>query len=130
MNKHTFKIEMQLPSLNNYINACRRNAHAGGAFKRESDSICAAYIRKARIPKIKNPVKIHFEWHERTIKRDLDNVAGYGHKTILDALVICGVLKDDSPKYVTGFTDRFVKDGKSGVIVTIEEVGNDDRGKS
>lgn len=122
MNEYTFKIDAQLPSLNNYINACRRNAYAGGSFKKDTDQLCALFIKKSGIPAIKKPVKIYFEWHESTQKRDLDNVAGYGHKTILDALVNCGCLKDDSPRYVKGFTDRFVKDKKSFVIVTIKEL--------
>lgn len=121
MNEYKFIIDEQLPSLNNYINACRRNAYAGGKFKSETDAICALFIKRAGIPQIKNPITIDFEWHESTQKRDLDNIAGYGHKTILDALVNCGVLKDDSPKYVKGFTDRFLKDKKSYVVVTIKE---------
>lgn len=122
MKKHTFKIDMQLPSLNNYITACRRNAYAGGAFKKETDRICSVFIMAAKIPAIKNPVKVNFEWHEKTQKRDLDNISGYGRKTILDALVHCGKLKDDSPKYVKGISDEFVKDKKDFVIVTIEEL--------
>lgn len=122
MKEYKFKIDTKLPSLNEYINACRRNAYSGGSFKKDTDMICSLYIRKAKIPEIKNPVHIRFEWHESTQKRDLDNVAGYGHKTILDALVSCGCLKDDSPKYVKGFTDDFVKDKKCFVVVTITEL--------
>lgn len=122
MKTYTFKIDTQLPSLNNYITACRRNAYAGGAFKKETDRICSVFIMAAKIPAIKNPVKISFEWHEKTQKRDLDNIAGYGHKTILDALVNCRVLKDDSPKYVKGISDDFVKDKKDFVIVSIKEL--------
>lgn len=122
MKEYKFKIDTKLPSLNEYINACRRNAYSGGNFKKDTDMICSVFIRNARIPAIKKPVKIHFEWHESTQKRDLDNIAGYGHKTILDALVSCGCLKDDSPKYVKGFTDDFIKDKKSFCAVTITEL--------
>lgn len=118
----TFKIDEKIPSLNDYINACRRNAHAGGAFKKNTDRVCGLYILAANIKPVKNPVTVEFEWHEANQKRDLDNVAGYGHKTILDALVNCNILKDDSPKHVKGFTDTFVKDKKSYVVVTIKEV--------
>lgn len=118
----TVKIDEKLPSLNQYIDACRRNYHAGGVFKKNTDRVCAIYILAAKIKPVKNPVMIEFEWHEENQKRDLDNVAGYGHKTILDALVNCNIIKDDSPKYVKGFTDKFVKDKKAFVIVTIKEV--------
>lgn len=121
MKEYTFTIDAQLPSLNNYINACRRNAYAGGNFKRQTDQLCAIYIKQARLPEMKKPIIISFEWHESTQKRDLDNIAGYGHKTILDALVNCRVLKDDSPKYVKGLSDNFVKDKKCFVVVTITE---------
>lgn len=119
---HKFTIDAQLPSLNNYIEACRRNAYSGGSFKRQTDKLCATYIRIARLQPIKNPVTIEFEWHEKTQRRDLDNVSGYGHKTILDALVNCGILKDDSPKYVCGLSDSFVRDRKNFVVVTITEI--------
>ncbi len=122
MKEYKFKIDTKLPSLNEYINACRRNAYSGGNFKKDTDMICSVFIRKAKIPEIKSPVHIRFEWHESTQKRDLDNVAGYGHKTILDALVSCGCLKDDSPKHVKGFTDDFVKDKKCFCVVTITEL--------
>ena len=122
MKQHIFVVNEKLPSLNEYINACRKNAHAGGTFKRQSDTLIAFYIRKARLPKINKPVCIDFEWHEKTQKRDLDNVAGYGHKTILDALVLCGILKDDSPRFVKGFSDSFTSDKSDYVKITITEL--------
>lgn len=122
MNEYKFKIDAKLPSLNEYINACRRNAYSGGNFKKDTDTICSVFIRNARITAIKKPVKVHFEWHESTYKRDLDNISGYGRKTILDALVSCGCLKDDSPKYVKGFTEDFIKDKKCFCVVTITEL--------
>lgn len=121
MKEYKFIIEEKLPSLNEYILACRRSAHVGNRFKNETDMICAVYIKQAGIPAIKKPVKVDFEWHEKTDKRDPDNVSGYGHKTIFDALVSCGVLKNDSKRYVKGHSDEYIKDKKDFIVVTIKE---------
>ena len=64
---------------------------------------------------------VRFEWHERTKKRDADNIAS-AKKFILDALVNCGVLQDDSRKYVKGFYDVIVDDKEDFVIVELIEV--------
>ena len=73
--------------------------------------------------KFEHPVFITTEWYELNGRRDPDNVCGYGHKVILDALVDMGVLIDDGGKYVVGFLDRFYVDKKSPRIeITIEEV--------
>lgn len=64
---------------------------------------------------------MRFEWHERTKKRDADNIAS-AKKFILDALVKGGVLVDDSRKYVKGFYDVIVDDKEDFVIVELIEV--------
>ena len=64
---------------------------------------------------------MHFEWHERTKKRDADNIAS-AKKFILDALVKMQVLKDDSRKFVKGFYDVIVDDKEDVVIVELIEI--------
>lgn len=63
-------------------------------------------------------VMLRFEWHERTKKRDADNIAS-AKKFILDALVKMRVLPDDSRKFVKGFTDVIVDDKEDFVIVEL-----------
>ena len=64
-----------------------------------------------------------YRWYEPNKRRDLDNVSSYGRKVIQDALVEVGVLKDDSWKQITGFTDAFYVDKKNPRIeVEIEVV--------
>lgn len=65
-------------------------------------------------------VVVHFEWHERTKKRDADNIAS-AKKFILDALVKNGVLVDDSRKYVKGFYDVVLDDTEDFVKVELVE---------
>lgn len=65
---------------------------------------------------------ISFDWHETTMRRDPDNISGGGRKIILDALVFAKVIPDDGPKYVAGFTDRFIYSPtrQPGVALIIE----------
>lgn len=64
---------------------------------------------------------MRFEWHERTQKRDADNIAS-AKKFILDALVKSGVLEDDSRKYVKGFYDTIIDDKEDFVKVELVEI--------
>ena len=116
------EIPMKLPSLNQYINECRRNRYAAAQMKFEVENEISYYI--FNIPNFKRPIKIHFTWIEENKKRDLDNVC-FAKKFILDAMVKCGKLKNDNRKYVIGFTDSFEYGDKAKVILDIEEVEND-----
>lgn len=117
--KATCVIQMKLPSLNEFIRAERTNRYMGANMKRSTQDGIAWFIRK--LPKFEKPVFIHFHWVEKTSKRDLDNIA-FAKKFILDALVENGKLKDDSQKYVRGFTDTFEKGKEYQAVVVIEEV--------
>lgn len=119
MEVRTVRIPLKLPSCNEYIGACRRNRFLGAKMKRETQDNIAWFIQG--LPAFENPVKIHFHWIEKTSRRDLDGIS-FGKKFILDALVENGKLKDDSQKYVRGFTDTFEKGKEYQAVVVIEEV--------
>ena len=68
--------------------------------------------------KVSGAVKVRFEWHESTKKRDADNIV-FAKKFILDALVKMRVLPNDSRKYVKGFTDDVIDDKADFVIVEL-----------
>lgn len=120
MNK--IEIPFRLPSLNQYINECRKNKYAGANMKKTVDRDIGYYINK--LPQYKNPIKIHFTWVEENKRRDLDNVC-FAKKFILDSMVKAGKLKDDNRNYVVGFEDNFKYDKASKVILEIEEVKNE-----
>jgi hypothetical protein len=65
--RNYFVVEEKLPSLNDYINVCRRNKYNGAKFKKDVENLIAIYIRNAKIKKIltptDKPVFVHFEWH-------------------------------------------------------------------
>ena len=115
----------QLPSLNQYTVACRSNKYVGAKFKKEVEEVIGWYIKQAVTSKSLTPPKgcvmLRFEWHERTKRRDADNIAS-AKKFILDALVTNGILKDDSRKYVKGFYDVIVDDKTDYVKVELVEM--------
>ena len=112
------KIVGKLPSLNEYIEACRRNPHCGAKMKASTEA--AIIPQLAKLPKIDKPIHISFIWHEANKRRDKDNVAA-GKKFILDALQKAGKLINDSNDYIAGFTDRFDYNGKEyGCTLIIE----------
>lgn len=112
-----------LPSMNEFIGAQRSNAYNGASFKKKHQQHCVWAIRRAKIPKIKRPVILHYIFYERSTRRDLDNISGFAHKVIQDALVECGVITNDGWKNIKGYTDTFAVDReKPRIIVMIEEV--------
>lgn len=112
-------IPLKLPSLNEYINACRKNAYAGAKMKKQTQEDIMWFVKK--LPKFDKPINIHFHWVEGNRKRDYDNIAS-AKKFILDAMVKCGKLKDDNRNYVMGFSDTFgYEKGVWKVILEIEE---------
>ena len=112
------EIPFRLPSLNQYINECRRNKYAGAKMKKQVEGDIGWYINK--LPKYNKPIEIHFHWIEENKKRDLDNVC-FAKKFILDSMVKAGKLKDDNRNFVTGFTDTFAYGEESKVILDIKE---------
>lgn len=117
--KYKVEIQMKLPSLNEYINECRKNKYAGAEMKKSIENDIALFINK--LPKFENKIKIKFTWVESNKRRDLDNIC-FAKKFILDALVKAGKMKNDNRNYITGFTDNFEYADENKVILEIEEV--------
>lgn len=115
-------IPMKLPSLNEYISACkiqRGRWNKGNQMKQDTQAEMIYFLRK--LPKFENPIKIKFIWiSKKGDRRDLDNVA-FAKKFALDALQQCGRLKNDNRKCVTGFTDEFKYGEDYQVILEITE---------
>ena len=113
------EIPMKLPSLNNYIDECRRNKFAGAKMKRDVEDDLIWFLNK--LPKFEKPIRINFTWIEPNKKRDLDGIC-FAKKFILDALQKCGKLENDNRSWVTGFTDNFEYGEDYKVIIEIKEV--------
>lgn len=96
-----------LPDLNDYIDKCRGHWANGAKMKKEHQTSAEWVIRAARLKPITGPVIISFLWIEPNYKRDPDNIASFGKKVILDALVSQKILPNDSLKWVNGFVDNY-----------------------
>lgn len=117
-----FVIQGALPGLNEYIEAERSSRYAASAMKKKVQhtiaQVCRAQHPKARF---QNPVRMHYTWYEKDLRRDCDNIA-FAKKFIQDAFVQAGILIDDSRRYITGFTDTFALDRKNPRIeIEMEE---------
>lgn len=112
----TINLPFRFPGANEYIAACRKNRFAGAKIKADYTQAVALYFRG--LPPVTGPVKIRFIWHERTRRRDKDNVA-FGKKFILDGMQAAGFLPNDNNRWVVGFEDCFVYDGRDGVKVEV-----------
>lgn len=125
INRQTFTIPFKLPSLNEYILACRRNKYAGAKMKRDIERNIGWEIKAAKLLPVVNPCIVCMTFVEGNRKRDVDNVES-GKKYILDALVSSGILQGDSPKWVAGVPSFTVYDKAPKVIVQLIDSKDED----
>lgn len=117
-----FTISGRLPSLNDYINVCRRNKYAAAKYKDNVDEEICREIKRQRIGAADTPVYIEFLWVEKDKRRDLDNIYS-AKKYILDAMQTCGVIPNDNQRHVIGLVDSIEYDKENPRIeVTIHEI--------
>lgn len=118
-----FTVNSRLPSLNDYIEACRSHWSNGARFKSSVEDGILWDIKAAKgrgiLRPVSGPVHISFEWHESDQRRDLDNIYS-AKKYILDAMQRAGIIVNDNRRYVKGLTDTIVDDTRDFVRVTIE----------
>ena len=112
-----FVIKGRLVSLNEYINAERSNRYAAAKLKKDQQALISWSIKQYNLKPVTNyPVKLKITWYEKNNRRDADNVA-FAKKFIQDALVVAGIFKDDSRKYITGFEEEVLTDKQDPRIV-------------
>lgn len=120
-----FTVHAKLPSLNDVISKDRTCKYAGASYKKEVEKLIARYILKAlesgELRPVSMPCTIHFLWYEKNRRRDVDNIQS-AQKFILDAMVRCGIIPDDSRKYVIQTAHTVVDSVQYGVDVIIEEL--------
>lgn len=121
-------IEGRFPSLNEFIEANRAHKQKGNKMKSDDQNIISTYLlQQHRKLNIDKPVTLHYTFYELNKRRDLDNISSYFHKVFQDALVMCGIIHNDSWQYITGFTDTFYVDSKRPRIeIVIKETGRED----
>lgn len=124
---NSFTVSGRLPSLNDYIDACRSHWSKGAKLKTETEELIYWSIKAARAAglcrPVKKPCRIEFVWYEHGARRDLDNVFS-AKKYILDAMQTAGIIENDDRKHVVGLNDS-IRDAARGcdrVHVVIWEV--------
>lgn len=123
-----FTIQEKLPSLNECINANRRNIYAGANFKKDVEEIIGMYIQQGLssgtlTPMGETPCEVYIDWYEKTKRRDVDNIQS-SQKFILDALQKNGVLKNDSRKFVKQVHHMVYDADLDYVVVRLEPYGS------
>lgn len=64
-------------------------------------------------------VELLYTFYEKDTRRDLDNISGFAHKVIQDALVNTGIIPGDGWKDIKGMRDMFRIDKKCPRIEVI-----------
>lgn len=119
--KQTLTINVKLPTLNEYIDACRTNQYKGATFKRDYQNLICYLIRAAGLKRVEGPQWITYIFYEKNKKRDKDNVASFAKKVINDALQVMGILPNDNNEWVAGTSEMFDYSEKTSKITVILE---------
>ena len=115
------------PSLNETINSARKSKYGSADLKRKWNKLISDNSANLKPYSPERKVWFHFTWILKSKMRDFDNVSS-GIKYILDGLVIAGIIKDDSQKYVGNrLIHEFVIDREKGdhCLVTMSDDFND-----
>jgi Holliday junction resolvase RusA-like endonuclease len=101
-----FIINGELPSLNEYINACRGNKYNSNNLKKMADNRVVMAINQAikdsfegklRVPIACVDFKIH--WFCKDKRKDKDNIM-FAKKFIFDGCAKAGIIKNDGWKHI------------------------------
>ncbi len=119
----SFWVPGPLPGMNEIIAANKAGYVRGRGYtvmKAQWTGLVSSLAKRNRVPKFRR-VRLAFDWHETTRKRNPDNIAA-AHKFCLDGLVEAGVLENDGWNEVAGWVDSFVVDEEPGVFIELIEV--------
>lgn len=100
----------ELPSLNQIIDADRRNRFVGAKLKRQAMDMVAPYL--LHIP-LTTPVSVDIHFCNKNARRDPDNIAAGATKIIFDAMQRAGILENDGQKQITELHYTFSVDPKN-----------------
>lgn len=109
MEEYILTIQGTLPTLNEYINAERRNKFIAANMKKKIQIKIKDCINKSEIKPFSSPVYMTYNWYVENKKKDKDNIA-FAKKFIQDSLVESNILPNDGWNDIVGFQDNFYID--------------------
>lgn len=115
------RIDEKLPSLNDYIGKINRNKHIGNKFKHDVQQRINWYIKASKLKPIKCKVDLEIHWHEKTRRRDSDNIYS-ASKYILDSLQEMDIIENDSQKFIRHIFNYLIQDKRDYVEIIFHEV--------
>ena len=105
--KYSLTIPGELLDLNEYIRKERSSAgrYVANTLKQEQTEI-VAWIAKEQLRNVvlEQPCFVEITWFCKNAKKDPDNIV-FAKKFVMDGLVMAGVLKNDTMRYILGFMD-------------------------
>ena len=104
-------VKGELPALNEMITASKAHYGIYNKMKIAHEGIIKWQLKsKARgFKTLEDKVDVNIQWFTKNEKKDPDNIAA-GIKFILDSLVILGILKNDTRKYIGAIHHYFETD--------------------
>lgn len=112
---YTIVIKGELTNLNDFITTERRNRFEGARLKKDNTEN-VMWQTKGLEPITHYPLHVHITWITRNVRVDPDNTA-FAKKFIMDGLVENGIIKDDSRKYISGYSDEYDVDATNPRMV-------------
>ena len=108
-------------SLNEYIDAEREDKYkASNIKKKQTRNVCLIARSKKFVLPSNTVFDVHFTWFKPNNRKDHDNIC-FAKKFILDGVVEAQSIKNDNPKFIGDFSDKFrVDKSKNYVWVKVD----------
>jgi hypothetical protein len=114
---NTFTIPLELCSLNDYINAERRNRFIAAKIKKDTTELIIKFCSQLSINKEKQH-DVVINWHTKDKRKDSDNIF-FASKFIFDGIVKAEKLSGDGYKNIRNIHhNRFIGESKIEIIFT------------
>lgn len=113
------KCDFKLPTNNDFIykNRGARGSIIGNNFKRLWQNKIYQLIKVQKLRRVNSPQWMVWEFHEKTKRRDKDNVFSFAIKVTQDALQQAQILPNDNNDWIVGHTIKFVYDKTDGFVL-------------
>ena len=116
--KHFITIPNWRPARDNQLVGANR--YAAGQLKRSDAKMVGSYANFANIPKAEGRRRVQLQITLKGAQKQTDPMA-YA-KSCLDALVKCGLLVDDTDRYVEWVPPSYNRIGEARTVIVLEDI--------